>query len=159
MFIIFFGEFGRWDQKVSTSAGSNACEHIADPSNRPLVFHCSHGVHRTGTAATILLSLLGVDWSTARADYLVSNDVRSGEVSQRLTQMRSMAAQALGVDPGDVDMTNMEAFMVQDGTYINASRDQIVNDFGSLDSFYREGLGLTDATIQQLRDQLVTPSP
>jgi protein tyrosine/serine phosphatase len=30
----------------------------ADPANRPLVFHCSHGVHRTGTAAAILLSAL-----------------------------------------------------------------------------------------------------
>ncbi len=33
---------------------------IADPANRPLVFHCSHGIHRTGTGAALLLSALGV---------------------------------------------------------------------------------------------------
>ena len=35
---------------------------VADPANRPLVFHCSHGIHRSGTAAAILLSALGVPW-------------------------------------------------------------------------------------------------
>ena len=37
---------------------------MADPANRPLAFHCSHGVHRTGTATAILLSALGVPWET-----------------------------------------------------------------------------------------------
>jgi protein-tyrosine phosphatase len=132
---------------------------VADPLNRPLVFHCSHGVHRTGTGAAILLSLLGVDWATVRSDYLVSNRVRAAEVEKRLAQIRAVAARARGIDPSDVDMTNMEAFMVQDGRYIDASREQVVTDYGSLDAYFRNGLGLTDAVIHQLRDQLVTLSP
>jgi len=132
---------------------------IADPDCRPLVFHCSHGVHRTGTAAAILLSLLGVDWATVRRDDLASNDVRAAEVDQRLSHMRSHSAKALGVEPGEVDMANMEAFMIQDGSYIDATRDQVVTDFGSIDTYLRDGLGLTEMTIQRLRDQLVTPAP
>ena len=131
---------------------------IADPLNRPLVFHCSHGVHRTGIGASILLSLLGVDWATVRGDYLVSNSVRAGEVDKRLNQMRAAAAQARGVDSSEIDMTNMEAFMVQDGRYIDASREQMVAEYGSLDTYFRNGLVLTDAVIQELRDQLVTLS-
>lgn len=41
-------------------------EMAADPDRRALVFHCSHGVHRTGTGAAILLTLLGVPWDTVR---------------------------------------------------------------------------------------------
>lgn len=128
---------------------------IADPGNRPLVFHCSHGVHRTGTGAAFLLSLLGVDWATVRDDYLVSNRVRAEKVGARLTQMRAAAAAARGVDPRKIDMTNMEAFMIQDGSYIDASHDQVVQDYGTFDTYFRTGLGLTDGEIQQLREQLV----
>ena len=129
---------------------------IADSENRPLVFHCSHGVHRTGTGAAILLSLLGIDWVTVRDDYLVSNLGREEKVGARLTQMRAAAAAARGVDPQEIDMTNMEAFMIQDGTYVDASRDQVVQDYGSFDTYFRAGLGLTDAEIRQAREQLIT---
>lgn len=132
---------------------------IADPTNRPLAFHCSHGVHRTGTGAAILLSLLGVDWSTAREDYLVSNRVRSTEVERRLAQMRTAAASARGVDEQEIDMSNMEAFMIQDGRYIDASRDQVVQDHGSFDAYFGAGLGLAEVEIEALRDELLTVDP
>ena len=56
---------------------------IADPASRPLVFHCSHGIHRTGTASAILLSALGVPWETVREDYLLSNTYRQEEIEHR----------------------------------------------------------------------------
>ena len=49
---------------------------LADSSNYPMVFHCSHGVHRTGTASALILSSLGVPWETVQEDYLLSNDCR-----------------------------------------------------------------------------------
>jgi protein-tyrosine phosphatase len=127
----------------------------ADPANRPLVFHCSHGVHRTGTAAAILLSALGVPWETVREDYLLSNFYRNEEVATRLAQLRVTAAEKKGVAPEEVDMTNIEAFYVLQSTYIDAALDEINKQYGSMRAYLRQGLGLTDAEIQRLQDGLL----
>jgi protein-tyrosine phosphatase len=128
---------------------------IADPVSRPLVFHCSHGVHRTGTGAAILLSALGVPWETVREDYLLSNKYRHDEVQMRLGQLRQMAAQKKGIPPERVDMSNMEAFLIQDGSYIDASYEEIVQEHGSVDKYVRDGLGLSEREVQQLREELI----
>jgi protein-tyrosine phosphatase len=128
---------------------------ITNPGNRPLVFHCSHGVHRTGTGAAILLSALGVPWETVREDYLLSNKYRQAEVEKRLGQLRQMVADKQDVPPEQVDMSNMEAFLIQQGSYIDASRDEMVKDFGSVDNYIRDGLGLSQQEISLLQEELL----
>jgi protein-tyrosine phosphatase len=127
----------------------------ADPINRPLVFHCSHGVHRTGTAAAILLSALGVPWETVRQDYLLTNEYRAEEVEAKLATIRQQAATTLGVAPEQVDMTNVEAFYILEGSYIDGTLDRAVADHGSMEAYIRDGLGITDEEVARLRDQLL----
>ena len=126
-------------------------ELISDPVNRPLVFHCSHGVHRTGTGAALLLSALGVPWDTIREDYLLSNKYQHDEVQKRLGQIRQLAAEKRGVPTEQVDMTNMEAFLIQDGTYVDASRAEMLGEYGSVDAYLSQGLGQSAQDINQLQ--------
>lgn len=128
---------------------------LASLESKPLVFHCSHGVHRTGTAAAILLSALGVPWETVREDYMLSNTYREEEIERRLGQLREKAAETFLIEPEEVDMTNIEAFYVLQPTYIDASLDEAVKQYGSMDNYIRQGLGIDEATIQALRDQLL----
>jgi protein-tyrosine phosphatase len=128
---------------------------IADPANRPLVFHCSHGVHRTGTASAILLSALGVPWETVREDYLLSNTYRWDEIEHRLTQLRDLYAESHGIPPEEVDTTNMDAFYILQGAYIDAALEQAVEDYGSMEAYIREGLGISDEEVAQLRSELL----
>lgn len=128
---------------------------IADPINRPLVFHFYHGVHRTGTGAAILLSALGVSWKVIRKDYLLSNKFRHDEVQIRLAQLQKMAADKRGLPLEQVDMTNIEAFLIQDGSYIDASFDEVVEEYGSVEGYIQIGLGFSQDEIWHLRDELL----
>lgn len=130
---------------------------ISDPQNRPLVFHCSHGVHRTGTAAAILLSALGVPWETVRKDYLLSNEYRKEEVTKRLKQLKELAAKNQGVPVERVDMTNINAFYILQPSYIDASLDEAVKRYGSMEKYIRNGLGMTSGEIRMLRKSLLEP--
>jgi protein-tyrosine phosphatase len=128
---------------------------LADSEKRPLVFHCSHGVHRTGTAAAIVLSALGVPWETVRKDYLLSNEYRKEEVAKRLEQLCEQAAKNQGIPPEQVDMTNINAFYVLQPTYIDASLDEAVKQYGSMENYIRDGLRIEDALIEKLRNELL----
>jgi len=141
--------------KEATAEYAALLRAAADPANRPLVLHCSHGIHRTGTASAILLSALGVPWETVREDYLLSNVYRAEEIEGRLGQLREMAAASQGVAPEDVDMAGANAFFVLEGSYIDASLDEAVARYGSMDDYIRSGLGITDEEVAQLRGTLL----
>ena len=125
--------------------------HLANQSNQPVVFHCSHGVHRTGTATALLLTALGVPWETVRQDYLLSNTYRKEEVAKRTEQLKQLNAKNNNIAPEDVDMTNINAFYILDGSYIDATLDEAIKEFGSIENYIRKGLGITDEEIKQLK--------
>ncbi len=128
---------------------------LIKPDSKPLVFHCSHGVHRTGTAAAVLLSALGVPWETVREDYLLSNEFRKDEVEQRLVELQIRAAETFDIKHEQVDMTNINAFYILKPEYIDASLEQAINQYGSMSNYIREGLGITDNELVNLREQLL----
>jgi protein tyrosine/serine phosphatase len=61
-------------RQIEANAGSitEALRLIADPSNRPVVIHCTAGKDRTGIVVALLLGILGVDPETIVADYHVT---------------------------------------------------------------------------------------
>lgn len=128
---------------------------VSDPQNRPFAYHCSHGVHRTGTATAILLSALGVPWENVREDYLLSNTYRAEENERRIKQLTSEAAKTLGVPEEDVDTTNIVAFYLLQGDYIDGTLEVINQEYGSMDNYLKTGLGLSQEEIDVLKEQLL----
>lgn len=128
---------------------------LSDPDNRPFAFHCSHGVHRTGTATAILLSALGVPWEAIREDYLLSNTYRAEENNKRIKELTKEASKTLGVAVEEVDTTNLKAFYILQGDYIDGTLEVIQEEYGSMEAYLQKGLGITKEEIDRLREQLL----
>ncbi len=138
-----------------TDVYSSLIRDLAEPQNRPLVFHCTAGKDRTGVGAAIVLSLLGVPWETVRDDYLLSNYYRRDENEKELKSIREDIAKKQGIPPEQVDMTAFEAMFLVKPEYLDIAHDEVIRRYGSMESYLRKGLGISDEMISKLRSELL----
>lgn len=120
----------------------------------PLAFNCSAGKDRTGIAAALVLSLLGVPRETVVADYALSDDIVDYKA-----QMEESAAK----NPGYAFLTRLpwdvvEPLLASDPAYIEAALDEISARHGSIDAFIERELGVTPAMKRAIIDNLTTPA-
>jgi protein tyrosine/serine phosphatase len=107
------------------------------------LFHCTAGKDRTGWTAAVLQSIAGVDSATIMSNYLATNDYTAARVKATLAAMPpSMAAiyaPLLGVE----------------ASFLQAGLDQVAAQYGSMDNYLKQGLGLSQETIYVLRGKMV----
>lgn len=113
----------------------------------PQLFHCTAGKDRTGWAAALLLEIAGVDRATILEDYLLTNTFSSATRTKYLT----LVAEHLGEEKKAV----YEPTMLVEEAYLQTAYDAVDELYGSVDAYLRDGLGLDDALVAQLRDRLV----
>lgn len=110
----------------------------------PLAFNCSGGKDRTGVAAALLLSALGVPRETVMQDFLLSN--RTLDMKRLMAGDSSAAAMGMRFRPEVV-----RAIMGVDRRYLDAAFDAIERRSGALDTYYRKELGLSDSDLARLK--------
>lgn len=118
---------------------------LASPERRPLLFHCTGGKDRTGTAAALILSVLGVPEETIVTDYAISAQYIAGVLKVINSQLEK-----LGVDPKEV----APYFTVTPGR-IKKLFDHIRNTYGSAAQYLVNKAGIDPAVIEQLREDLL----
>lgn len=123
---------------------------LAEPGKLPAVFHCTTGKDRTGWAAAALLTLLGVPRQTVMADYMRTNQYTLPQFQRAIDAFaaaggdRSIALAIFGVKP----------------EYLQASFDQMDKQYGSIEKYFSEGLGIGPAQQETLRKMyIVNPKP
>jgi protein-tyrosine phosphatase len=113
----------------------------------PLLFNCSAGKDRTGVAAALILHALGVPYETILADYLLTNahadfaalyDKRPGGLTRLALRAPEVAQVVL-----DARADYLETFY--------AELDQ---NFGGIDRYLEDRLGVDDAARDHLRATL-----
>lgn len=127
---------------------------VADPRGRPVVFHCTTGKDRTGIAAALLLSLLGVGWEEIEEDFLRSNDLLRPHAAHFVDRMLN-ELDAHGVRIGEEARGQFGRFLEVDASYLAAARREMIALNGSVDSYIRESLGIGETLTRALRDQLL----
>lgn len=129
---------------------------LSDEANYPIVFHCSHGIHRTGTAAALVLTALGVPWETVREDYLLSNAMRADEVAPRILQLNDLANETeMTPEQRSENASAIAAFYLLEPEYIDASRSEAEDRFGSLENYIERALNQSPSDLANLKTLLL----
>ena len=122
---------------------------LADPTRRPLAFHCSAGKDRTGVVAGLVLGLAGVPDDDIADDYASSAEAMA-ELVAWIKQHRPQAATAMDDQPA--------AFLSCPADAMHGFLDVVRSRFGSVGS-YLASIGVPDETVTAVLDALVEPRP
>ena len=111
---------------------------ISNPENLPVLIHCSAGKDRTGVVASLIQLVLGVPLETVVDDYLKTNgnlNAYTEDVFRRLSKLgyfgvpwKKLYGPLFAARPD----------------FINAALDQVKEEFGAVDEWFRHGLGFSE---------------
>lgn len=116
-----------------------------DPKQGAVLFHCYQGKDRTGIAAVLLLTALGVKEEIIIQDYMMTNTMMRKQIFATLQRARKElctvdAMRALSRLDG-VELAMLETYL---GT--------IEKEYGSVRDYLRIGLELSEADIDKLKE-------
>jgi len=109
-----------------------------------LLWHCTGGKDRTGVAAVLTLAALGVDKETIIKDYLLTNDFSARTIAY-------ISAEAAKLTQDQAILRTVPKLVGVDREIIDSFYDAIEKQYGSMDEFLKNGIGLTKQDITQLR--------
>lgn len=122
---------------------------MAEPTNRPLVIHCSAGKDRTAVVTALLLHILGVPQETILADYTLSNlhyDKFRAGIQQDLHRLKRWG----------VTVDHLQAVILVKATRLEKTLAHIVQTYGSITNYLVEQAGVNHQMMRQLRANLLT---
>ncbi len=122
-----------------------AVTHAADPSNHPMVFHCTAGKDRTGLMAMLLLGALGVADDEIARDYELTTHYRS---SKRLLVLRPQ------LEAAGVDVDAVLPFLTAQAPVMAATIAALEARHGSIEHYLRGPAGVSQQSLDNLRAHL-----
>ncbi|MGF6370277.1 protein-tyrosine phosphatase [Paraburkholderia sp. RAU6.4a] len=111
------------------------------------LFHSNAGKDRAGWVAALLLSIANVPLDVIMQDYLLSNVYLAPSIAAQTTTLRAQEGAAIA--------TARAPLLDVDENYLQAGFDQVQASYGTMASYLTQGLGLSTATVDALRNRLV----
>ncbi|TDX00827.1 tyrosine-protein phosphatase [Dinghuibacter silviterrae] len=116
------------------------------PDTSALLFHCTAGKDRTGIGAALVLYALGVPYTVIRADYEATNVYRK-DANERMIQ-----SMVKGLHINEQVARDM---LSAKGMYLDATFAALRSQYGSIDAYLHDQLGLDDSALSQLRNRFL----
>ena len=111
-----------------------------DPEDGAVLWHCTQGKDRAGSASAMLLAALGADRELIMADFCLSKDYYDPKVAMIKTENETQA---------NVINTLISA----NPTIFEATLDKVDERYGSLRNYLTECIGVTPEMMEVLRER------
>ncbi len=111
-----------------------------------VLYHCTQGKDRTGIASALLLAALGADRDTIISDFDATNHVYGADVKKYSRRVRFWGGK-------EDEIGVVKAFLGANTENFILALDEVDRQYGSLEGYLREVIGLTDRDIQVLRER------
>ena len=121
---------------------------LLEDHDRAVLWHCSVGKDRAGTATVIILKILGVSDEDIIRDYLDTN----GYLKDELDRVIAYARMKTGSDDPRIESSVRKLYST-DRAYLQSFLDAVDRRFGSFGEYVHEGLGLSDSDIRLLKEK------
>lgn len=108
------------------------------------LFHCTGGKDRTGVTAVLLLSALGVDRDTILEDFALTNDFDAKKIDYVVGEAEKRTDNAKIIE-------GVKAEVGASTSYLENMFVAIDEKYGSMGTFLKEAIGLTDKDIKELK--------
>ncbi|MCR4899905.1 MAG: tyrosine-protein phosphatase [Treponema sp.] len=113
-----------------------------------VAFHCTAGKDRTGVVSALLLSFLGVDRATIIKDYMLTNP--------RIQIKANLAYIGLLLTRGNHKLAHkIKHYFMAEPDFIKASLNQLEKDFGSLENFFKQKMGFSEAEETEIKNKFL----
>jgi protein-tyrosine phosphatase len=114
------------------------------------LLHCLAGKDRTGLAAALLHTLMGVHRDDMMADYLLTNT--AGDPEARIAAGASSIRASRGPYIGD---DAIRVLMGVDEVFLDAALAAMVSEHGSVETYARDVLGVTPERRAQIAERII----
>ena len=111
-----------------------------DPKDGAVLWHCTQGKDRAGSASAMLLAALGADRELIMADFILSKDYYDPMTSQIKTETESQK-------------TVINTLISANPVIFEATLDKVDAKYGSLRNYLTECIGVTPEMMEVLRDR------
>ena len=111
-----------------------------DPKDGAVLWHCTQGKDRAGSASAMLLAALGADRELIMADFILSKDYYDPMTAQIKTETESQK-------------TVINTLISANPAIFEATLDKVDAKYGSLRNYLTECIGVTPEMMEVLRDR------